>query len=375
MPALWPSSKLALRFDFAVNERQQKLKGAITLFGHHGRKAAFHRVIRIVSAGAVAASAIIGAARADTEIKIGILNTSASGPVYIAVEKGYFAAEKLDPKLIVFDAAQTIAVATASGDVDFGTNGLTAALYTLAGQGAIRIIGAQVREAAGFHTTALIASNAAYAAGMQSVKDFPGHLIAITQIGSAYQYILNLVAAKYGFDPATLKLTAVQSLPNIATSVSGARADGGVLNAAVTMPLLQRDQLKLLSWVGDETPFQIAGLWTSTKIANEQKSTVEGFLRAYRKGAKDFHDAFTNKSEAREDQATAAEIYPILEKYIKQPIDQIKISISYHDPEARLDVKDVLRQIEWYKTQGMIKGPIDGKSTLDDRYVVPLPGS
>lgn len=348
----------------------------MTFILHQRRKTFLRRFAQTAFlATLLALIASAGTRAAESEIKIGILNTSASGPVYIAVEKGYFAAEKLIPKLVYFDAAQTIAVATASGDVDFGTNGLTAALYTLAGQGALRIIGAQVREATGFHTTALIASNNAYAAGLKTVKDLPGHVVAITQIGSAYQYILNLVAAKYGFDPATLKLTAVQSLPNIATAVSGARADAGVLNAATTMPLLQRDQLKLLSWVGDETPFQIAGLWTSTKIANEQRPTVEAFLRAYRKGAKDFHDAFTNAQEAREDQPTSAEIYPILEKYIKQPIEQIKISISYHDPAARLDVKDVLRQIDWYKAQGMIKEPIDGKSVLDQRYVVPLPGS
>src|SRR5580704_16723870 len=66
-------------------------------------------VIGVMAAGAAAA--------APAEIKIGILNTSASGPLYVASEKGYFAAEDLVPKLVVFDAAQPIAVASASGDV------------------------------------------------------------------------------------------------------------------------------------------------------------------------------------------------------------------------------------------------------------------
>jgi NitT/TauT family transport system substrate-binding protein len=324
-----------------------------------------------VAAGMMMAT--MTAQAASTPIKVGILNTSASGPVYIAIERGYFAAEGLAPTLAYFESAQAIAVATASGDVDFGTNGLTAALYTLAGQGAIRIIAGQVREAPGFHTTALIASNAAYAAGETSVEDLPGHLVAITQIGSAYQYILNLVAAKHGFDAKSMRMTAVQSLPNIASAVTGGTVDAGVLNAALSMPLLRTDQFKLLAWVGDETPFQIAGVWTTGKIANEHKELVESFLRAYRKGAKDFHDAFTSAQETREDQAGAGDTYAILEKYIKQPVEQIKISISYHDPDARLDVTDVLRQIDWYKANGMIKEAIDGRSVLDSRYVRPLP--
>ena len=64
-----------------------------------------------------------------------------------------------------------------------------------------------VREAPSFHTTALIASSAAYGPGMRSLKDLPGHTVAITRVGSAYQYIVNLVAAKYGFDPGTLQLS------------------------------------------------------------------------------------------------------------------------------------------------------------------------
>jgi NitT/TauT family transport system substrate-binding protein len=165
----------------------------------------------------------------------------------------------------------------------------------------------------------------------------------------------------------------VQSLPNIASAVTGGTVDAGVLNAALSMPLLRTDQFKLLAWVGDETPFQIAGVWTTGKIANEHKELVESFLRAYRKGAKDFHDAFTSAQETREDQAGAGDAYAILEKYIKQPVEQIKISISYHDPDARLDVTDVLRQIDWYKANGMIKEAIDGRSVLDSRYVRPLP--
>jgi NitT/TauT family transport system substrate-binding protein len=310
---------------------------------------------------------------APVEIKVGVINTSASGALYVAIEKGYFAAEDLVAKPVIFDAAQPVAVATASGDIDFGVTGITAAMYALAGQGVLRIIGGQVREAPGFHTTAFIASNSAYAAGLRSVKDLPGHVVAISQMGSAYQYALYLLALKYGFDIGSLRITALQSLPNIGSAVAGARVDAGVLNAAVTMPILDRGDLKLLAWVGDETPFQIAAMWTSTKMADERRDTVERFLRAYRKGAKDFHDAFTGPDEKRQDQATAPEIYAILAKYVKLGPEQIKIGISYHDPQARLDVADVRRQIAWYSSQGLLKGAVNADAVIDNRYVTPLP--
>jgi hypothetical protein len=36
-------------------------------------------------------------------------------------------------------------------------------------------------------------------------------------------------------------------------------------------------------------------------------------------------------------------------------------------------VKDVLRQIDWFKSQGMVKPGVDAASVIDTRYVVPLP--
>jgi NitT/TauT family transport system substrate-binding protein len=73
-------------------------------------------------------------------IKVGLLPISGSAPVFIAEEKGYFTAEGLDVQIVNFDAAQPTAVATVSGDIDFGVAGLSSALYTLCGEGALRII-------------------------------------------------------------------------------------------------------------------------------------------------------------------------------------------------------------------------------------------
>src|SRR5262249_28095025 len=71
-------------------------------------------------------------AAAAEQIKVGLVRIAANGPVFLALEKGYFAAEGLTVDLVSFDAAQPVAVAVVSGDVDFGGAALTAALYNLA---------------------------------------------------------------------------------------------------------------------------------------------------------------------------------------------------------------------------------------------------
>ena len=88
----------------------------------------------------VACALIATGVHAET-VKIGVFRgTTASGAIYIAKEKGYFAAEGLDPEVVVFDAGEAVAVATMSGAIDIGAAGVSAAFYNLASQGALRII-------------------------------------------------------------------------------------------------------------------------------------------------------------------------------------------------------------------------------------------
>ena len=119
---------------------------------------------RLALAGLLAMAAG-GIARADDALKakVGVLRLSSSAPVFIAQDKGYFREAGLDIELKFFDAAQPIAVATTSGDVDFGITAFTAGLYNLAGKGTLKVIGGMSREKAGYPLIGYFASNNAYA--------------------------------------------------------------------------------------------------------------------------------------------------------------------------------------------------------------------
>lgn len=317
--------------------------------------------------------AAAGPVAAET-IKIGVTKLASCAAIAIARDKGYFAAEGLTPELIYFDAQQPIAVALASGDLDFGNAAETAALYSLAGQGTLRIIGGGVSEAPSFHYLALLASNHAYAAGLTSAKDLPGHSFALTQVGTGLQYSLGLIAEKYGFNVKRVPLLPLQSNANIASALAGGRADAAIFSSTGALPLVKRGDAQLLFWVGDETGrVQANLLLTSRHMADERHDTVERFLRALRKGSHDYHDAFTDKDEKRQDGPTAPEILEIIAKYLNQPADLVKLGLPYLDPEARLDAKDVQHQIDWYRSQGLLKGEANADALIDKRYAVALP--
>jgi len=333
------------------------------------------RILGGIIAGLSLLFALDASARAAESIKVGVVQTLAVGPIFVADERGYFRDEGLDAQITFFDAAQPIAIAAASGDVDFGCTGMAAAFYSLAGQGVLRIIAGGNREMPGFKNAAYIASNRAYDGRFTSLKQLAGKTVAVTQFGSQLHYDLGLAAEKYNVPLKDIHIAALQTNTNVSSALAGGQTDLAVFPVTPTMALLSKNDAHLLGWVGDEAPYSQANTaFTATKIANEKHDTVERFLRAFKRGAKDYHDAFADVQEHRRDGPTAEAIIAILAKYTKQRAETISTAIPWLDAQLRLDAKDVRHQIEWFTAQGQMKGKVEAAAIIDKRYAVPLPG-
>jgi len=329
---------------------------------------------RNLSAMAAAISALLTGAIAQAEtIKVGSLRTSSGSTIVIGQQRGYFEAEGLTVELVNFDAAAPVAVAVTSGSIDFGVTGMTAGLYSLGGQGAIRIISGQIQEHPSFHGSAIVASNRAWDAGLKSLKDLAGKSVGVTQVGSSLHYSVALIAEKYGIDLKTIRIVPLQANANVATAVTGGQVDAAAAVSTFATTGSQRGDVKMLGWVGDETPWQFGAVVAATKFTNEHTDTVKRFLVAFHKAQRDYHDAFTAPDGTRHDEADAANILPIVAAYVGQTIEQVRPAIAYVDGGGRVDVKDVLHQITWYRAQGFIKGEVDGNVVIDKRFVVPMP--
>ena len=312
--------------------------------------------VRLALAGLLAIAAG-GIARADDALKakIGVLRLSSSAPVFIAQDKGYFRDAGLDVELKFFDAAQPIAVATASGDVDFGVTAFTAGLYNLAGKGTLKVIGGMSRERAGFPLIGYFASNNAYAAGLKTPKDLAGKRVAVTQVGSSFHYSLGLLADKYGFKLSDVKVLPLQSLSNAAAALKGETVDAALLPVSTARKLMDDNGAKLLGWVGDETPWQLGAVFASPKaLAN--KALVTKLLGALERADREYHDVILSavkNGDAPIDEKTKP-LLEIIAKYTNLPVEQVVGNCAYVDPDGKLDVRNVTNQIEWLQAQGFV---------------------
>jgi NitT/TauT family transport system substrate-binding protein len=315
-----------------------------------------------------------GVARADGLLKarVGALRLSSSAPVFIAQDKGYFREAGLEVELKFFDAAQPIAVATASGDVDFGVTAFTAGLYNLAGKGTLKVIGGMSRERAGFPLIGYFASNNAYAAGLKTPRDLAGKRVAVTQVGSSFHYSLGLLADKYGFKLSDVKVLPMQSLSNAAAALKGETVDAALLPVSTARKLMDDNGAKLLGWVGDETPWQLGAVFASPKaLAN--KALVTKLLGALERADREYHDvilAAVKDGKAPIDGKTKP-LLEIIAKYTNLPVEQVVGNCAYIDPDGKLDVKNVANQIEWLQAQGFVDKGFGADEIIAGDYAKP----
>ena len=328
------------------------------------------RLLGLALAAGLSGVATGAVAQGAEKLTVGVLKLASSGPVFMAQDMGYFQEAGLNVEFKFFEAAQPVAVATVSGDVDVGVTGVTAGFYNLAGKGALKLIAAQAREEPGYKLVAVVASRKAADAGLKSLADLPGKSAGVTQIGSTFHYSLGILAEKNGFEIGKVRVVPLLSLPNLASALKGSQVDAAIMPATAANPLINAGDATLIGWA-DETPWQVAAVFTAPRTIERRRAAVEKFVRAYQKGTAAFHATFLAKGPdgAAKPGPDADKALSIIAKYTGQSVESVRGSIPYVDPQARLLVGDIYRQVKWYQDQKLVDAAVDPAAILDLSFV------
>ena len=316
----------------------------------------------------LAAAAAARPARAAEPIRLGLLKTLSPAPFYIAKEQGHFAQQGVDVEFRFFQAAQPIAAAAVAGDIDVGVTALTGGFFSLAGKGALKVIGGALHEQKGVDLTAILVSRQAYAAGLTSIDKLAGRSFAITQYGSSFHYMIGQLSARAGFDLKSVTLRPLQDIANMLAAVRTGQVDATMAIASQAKPAAASGDVHIIGWVGDHVPYQITALFTTRAMIASRADVLRRFCAGYRQGVADYREAFLATPQAGTDAAIAA-----ITKYVftgdPAAADKIKAGIGWYDEGAALDVADVKSQLAWFQAQDMVKGPIDPSEIIDTGFM------
>jgi len=226
----------------------------------------------------LAATVLTGAgevAAQGAKVRLGVLKLTSSAVLFLGAERGYFTEFGVEPELVFFDAAQPIAVAIASGDLEVGATGLTAGLYNIVAGGVkIWIVADKGREWPDHNLTALLVRKDLYDAGARTLRDLRGRTIGVTQIGSTLHYNVGRLLEREGMAPGDVEIVPLQSLGAVADALQAKRLDA----VATAEPFVSRLESSgagvTIIRTGDSLPWQIAAVLYSHRFALDRARAV-----------------------------------------------------------------------------------------------------
>jgi NitT/TauT family transport system substrate-binding protein len=315
--------------------------------------------------------AFTAAASAQQAVTVGTQRLISNGALFLAAAQGYFKAEGLDLEITAYSSQEAVAEAVAVGVTDFGLAAFTPDALNYAGRRMMRAVAAQVREKRDYEGNEIVASNLAYAKGVQKLDDLDNTSVAISQ-GSVSHYQLGQIARAKHFDVKTIALRPMPTLDAMARAVGTGQVDAAIMPAQYARELLVESQAKLISWYSDVDEQQLGALFASAKAIESRHAVVEKFVRAYRRGAADYADLVRiDHFGKRVSTPRSRELATIIARYVYpgQPVSSAAATVEagayYMDPQARLDVADLARQVAWYKAQGLIDRDVEADKVVD----------
>jgi NitT/TauT family transport system substrate-binding protein len=304
-------------------------------------------------------------APATRKVKLGVLKLTSSAVLFLGVERGFFKEFGIEPELVYFQAAQPIAVALASGDVDVGATGLTAGLYNIVAGGVpIWIVADKGREWPDHNLTALVVRKDLHDNGVRTMRELKGRKIGVTQIGSTFHYNVGRYLEKEGMAPGDVELVALQTLPALNDALAARR----VAAVATAEPFVSRLEAAgagvTIVLTGDTFPWQIATVMYADRFAKDRAAAV-AFMRGYVKASRHYFDAVLAKKSG----PAFDEVVAITAKYTGASPELIRKGFPYQDRDGRLMPGDVGRQMAWWHDQKLIKTPVPEKAIVDESFL------
>lgn len=327
--------------------------------------------ILVLAALAIIASGFSATSFAENKkITVGALRFTSHAASFIAFERGYFEEAGLDVELKFFQAAQPMAVAIASGDVDYAVTAVSGGLVSLANKGAIKVIGGALSEESGIDGQKVLVSDAAFQSGVKDVKSLDGKTFGITQSGSSFHYMASKMAEAEGIE---LKFKPLQKVGAIIGALKSGQIDGWSIVPHIAKPLAGSGAVHIVGDVADYLPnYQVTTVFTSAENASDEREQTEKFLGAFSKGIDDYAAAMIDRTGG---DAGVDEMVDLIHKYVYTDRPREKAAPSIINGTMRINKGAALNyaslkdQLDWFKAEGLVDEDSSMDILVDQSYV------
>lgn len=276
-----------------------------------------------------------------TTVRIGYINVMIFAPLYVAIERGYFAEEGIKVELTPLQGGSDSVVQLAAGNFDAAIGGAGAGLFNAANRGVKFTIVAPMHSERPPVTSPLVIS--AKRTDITKISDLKGKKVAVNATGSATEYWLAKALAREGvtFDDVELQTVPFRDVP---AALENGSLDASILGEPLVTINEDNGVVKVLTEDFIDN-FYSTYLYFGDPLMKEKPEVARGFLKAYLRACRDLQGNYMNDDIAK-----------IIEKYTQVPADVVKrASTPQFEPNGRIPIDNITTLQDYFADRGSLE--------------------
>jgi NitT/TauT family transport system substrate-binding protein len=317
-----------------------------------GRSAALLLIATLLLA-ACGSTGSTGGAGERTTVRTGYIPLMIYAPLYVGIERGYFAQEGIQVELTQIASGNDALVQLAAGTFDVALGGAGAGVFNAAQRGVKFAFVAPLHSEKPPVTTPLVIS-AKRAGEITSIADLKGKRVAVNAKGTATEYWLQLALAKGGLTIADVELQGVP-FADVPAALESGSLDAAILGEPGMTINKQKGVVSVLS-EDFVDGFAATYMYMGDALLSVQPEVGKAFMRAYLRSARELQGPWND------------EVAAIVEKYTKVPAAVVKqANRPLYDPNGTISLDDLSTLQTFFLERGELtySEPLDLKAIVN----------
>lgn len=315
--------------------------------------------------------ATVAAQPADkTLVKVGIVGSVTDVGVLVADDKGYFADEGISVQIIPFNSAAQMIAPLASGELDVGGGGPSAALYNAVDRGIdIRMVADKTSTPPGYPQAFLVVRKDLVESGKyRAYSDLRGMRIAGTAPGASSTPTLYKLLALGGLTVKDVNRVFL-SFPQQAVALQNGAIDAALsAEPSTTLAVQNGSAIRI---VGDDViyPHHQAAVILYSGTFAKKTDLATRFMKGYLRGVRDYNSALKGNQF---DGPMGDAVISILTKrtHLKDPAIYRRLILHACSPDGTMNLASLTEDLTSFKNEGFVKGAVHAEQATDMSFAL-----
>lgn len=310
-----------------------------------------------------------GSSSNPTTVTMGtIRGSSADAAVFIAIDKGFFHDEGVNVDLQQFNSGAQFVAPLGAGQLDAGSGGISAGLFNAVANGVgVKLVAAKSIAGSPSYTSLLVRKSLVKSGRYKGFGDLKGMKVAIPALGTAPHTELGLFLKKAGLTMKDVKLEELGFADMVPALKNGSVDAAVAIEPSATLAVRSGGAVKV---AGSDEVFpgeQSAAIMFGDRFIKDDPDTAQKVMDGYLRGARYYRSALKG---TKLHGARGKEVARIISKYTKAS-PKLLMSIPLHTitADAALDVPKIQREVDFWRSQGLIKTDIKAQDAIDTQFI------